>query len=41
MHYTIVGQAGLPMGHLQLAGGFTARTVVRTPFVLRLEEAAA
>ena len=38
---TIVASAGLPLGHIQLAGGFTARTVVRKAFVLRLEEAEA
>lgn len=37
---TIVSLAGLPLGHVQLAAGFTTRTVVRKAFVLRLEEAA-
>ena len=41
VHYSIVGQAGLPLGQLQLAGGFTAKTVVREAFVVRLEEAPA
>ena len=34
----VVAEAGLPLGKIQLAGGFTARMRPRKAFVLRLEE---